>query len=161
MSRSKKLTIVLMVLAVALGVLTALLVAPDKVEQEAPELPPKPEKVTLTIKAVGDNLMHSPVYNSCRDEDGFNFDGLYENIIPYIKDADIAAINQETIFVEETQAFSGYPSFGTPEQVAEQVKERCEIFGKDGGFVFNSIHNLQACTPIKNIVAMLDAFRKF
>ena len=36
-----------------------------------------------------------------------------------------------------------------------------EIFGKDGGFVFNSIHNLQACTPIKNIVAMLDAFRKF
>ncbi len=111
-----------MVLAVALGVLTALLVAPDKVEQEAPELPPKPEKVTLTIKAVGDNLMHSPVYNSCRDEDGFNFDGLYENIIPYIKDADIAAINQETIFVEETQAFSGYPSFGTPEQVGESIE---------------------------------------
>lgn len=51
--------------------------------------------------------------------------------------------------------------FGTPEQVAEQVKERCEIFGKDGGFVFNSIHNLQAGTPIKNIVAMLDAFRGF
>lgn len=51
--------------------------------------------------------------------------------------------------------------FGTPEQVREQVKERCEIFGRDGGFVFNSIHNVQAKTPIENIVAMLDALKGF
>ena len=47
--------------------------------------------------------------------------------------------------------------FGTPDEVRAQVKERCEIFGKDGGFVFNAIHNVQAGTPIENIVAMLDA----
>jgi uroporphyrinogen-III decarboxylase len=47
--------------------------------------------------------------------------------------------------------------FGTPEQVREQVKQRCEIFGKNGGYVFNSIHNIQANTPTENIVAMLDA----
>lgn len=51
--------------------------------------------------------------------------------------------------------------FGTPEQVREQVKERCEIFGKDGGYVFNSIHNIQANTPTENIVAMLDALKGF
>lgn len=51
--------------------------------------------------------------------------------------------------------------FGTPEEVREQVMERCEIFGKDGGFVFNAIHNVQAGTPIENIVAMLDALREF
>lgn len=99
-----------------------LIPTPDEADKEV-IAPPVPEKVTLTIKAVGDNLMHSPIYNSCRTEDGFDFDGLYENIIPYIKDADIAAINQETIFVDSAQAFSGYPSFGTPSQVGESVKK--------------------------------------
>ena len=47
--------------------------------------------------------------------------------------------------------------FGTPQQVRDQVRERCEIFGKDGGFVFNSIHNIQANTPIENVVAMIEA----
>jgi hypothetical protein len=47
--------------------------------------------------------------------------------------------------------------FGTPEQVREQVSHRCEIFAKGGGFVFNTIHNVQAGTPVTNIVAMLEA----
>ncbi len=51
--------------------------------------------------------------------------------------------------------------FGTPKEVHEQVKERCEIFGRDGGFVFNSIHNVQAGTPTENIVAMLNALKEF
>ena len=110
-----------MVLAVVLGVLVALLVAPDEAKKEQPQLPPKPEKVTLTIKAVGDNLIHSPVYNSCRGEDGFNFDGLYENIIPYIKDADIAAINQETIFIEDRNKISAYPIFGSPPEIGDSL----------------------------------------
>ncbi len=51
--------------------------------------------------------------------------------------------------------------FGTPEQVREEVLRRCEILSKSGGLVFNSIHNLQARTPVGNIVAMLEAFREF
>ena len=51
--------------------------------------------------------------------------------------------------------------FGSPEQVREQVLERCEIFAPNGGFVFNSIHNVQAMTPIENIVAMLDAVKEY
>lgn len=51
--------------------------------------------------------------------------------------------------------------FGTPEEVRCEVIERCEIFSRDGGFVFNSIHNAQAGTPIENFVAMLDALREF
>ena len=50
--------------------------------------------------------------------------------------------------------------FGTPEEVREQVLRRCEIFGAGGGFVFNAIHNLQARTPLRNLVAMLDALRE-
>jgi hypothetical protein len=51
--------------------------------------------------------------------------------------------------------------FGTPAQVRAQVLERCSIFAKGGGFVFNSIHNIQARTPIENIVAMIDTVHEF
>ena len=49
--------------------------------------------------------------------------------------------------------------FGTPDEVREQVKERIDIFGQDGGFVFCSIHNIQACTPIENLLALFDVIR--
>ncbi len=51
--------------------------------------------------------------------------------------------------------------FGTPAQVREQVMRRCEIFAPGGGFVFNAIHNVQAATPVENIVAMTDAVHEF
>ena len=51
--------------------------------------------------------------------------------------------------------------FGTPEQVRAEVLERCEIFSKNGGFMFNAIHNVQMNTPVENIVAMLDAVKEF
>jgi len=51
--------------------------------------------------------------------------------------------------------------FGTPAQVRAEVIERCRIFSKGGGFVFNAIHNIQARTPVENIVAMLEAVQEF
>ena len=51
--------------------------------------------------------------------------------------------------------------FGTPEEVRREVEERCRIFSEGGGFVFNTIHNIQAKTPIENIVAMMDALNEF
>jgi len=50
---------------------------------------------------------------------------------------------------------------GTPEEVRSQVLERCRIFSENGGFVFNAIHNIQARTPVENIVAMIDAVHEF
>jgi len=52
-------------------------------------------------------------------------------------------------------------SFGTPAAVEEQVLQMCGIFSKDGGFVFNTVHNIQANTPIENVIAMFNAVRKF
>jgi hypothetical protein len=51
--------------------------------------------------------------------------------------------------------------FGKPEDVRREVLERCEIFSEGGGFVFSSIHNIQANTPVENIVAMFDALKEF
>ena len=51
--------------------------------------------------------------------------------------------------------------FGTSGEVKREVKERVKIFGKDGGFVFSSIDNIQAKTPIDNIVSMIETVKKF
>jgi hypothetical protein len=51
--------------------------------------------------------------------------------------------------------------FGTPEEVRAQVLERCAVFAPGGGFVFNTIHNIQARTPVANLVAMVEALREF
>jgi hypothetical protein len=44
--------------------------------------------------------------------------------------------------------------FGTPDEVRREVLERIKAFGPGGGFVFNSIHNIQALTPVENLLAM-------
>jgi hypothetical protein len=52
-------------------------------------------------------------------------------------------------------------AFGTPAEVREQVLRRLEVLAPGGGFVFNAVHNIQANTPIANIVAMIEAVREF
>jgi hypothetical protein len=54
----------------------------------------------------------------------------------------------------------GVFQFGTPEQVKEQVRQQCDIFNNNGGFVFNTIHNIQANVPFKNVVTMLEALKE-
>lgn len=51
--------------------------------------------------------------------------------------------------------------FGKTEDVRKQVLNLCEVFSKDGGFVFNTVHNIQANVPIENIIAMLEAINEF
>lgn len=51
--------------------------------------------------------------------------------------------------------------YSTSERVREEVLYLCEIFAKDGGFVFNTVHNIQANVPVENIVAMVDAIKEF
>jgi hypothetical protein len=51
-------------------------------------------------------------------------------------------------------------AFGTPEQVKEQVKRQVSILNENGGFVFNTVHNIQANVPFENVVAMLEALKE-
>ena len=51
--------------------------------------------------------------------------------------------------------------YATPEKVREEVLYLCDIFARDGGFVFNTVHNIQANVPVENIVAMINAVKEF
>jgi len=49
----------------------------------------------------------------------------------------------------------------TPAEVREQVRRNMDIFKRGGGYVFNSIHNIQGDVPPENIVALFDAAYEF
>ena len=51
-------------------------------------------------------------------------------------------------------------SFGTENEVKDQVEENLRIFGENGGYVFNTVHNIQANVPPRNIIAMLETIKK-
>ncbi len=50
--------------------------------------------------------------------------------------------------------------FASAEQVASEVRERLRLLAPGGGFVFNTIHNVQQGTPPQNIAAAYDAARQ-
>jgi hypothetical protein len=49
--------------------------------------------------------------------------------------------------------------FGTVEDVRKEVSSRLKIFGKGGGYIFNTIHNVQAGVPIENVLALYETVR--
>jgi uroporphyrinogen decarboxylase len=50
---------------------------------------------------------------------------------------------------------------GRPDDVRKDVLNRCEIFSKDGGFVFAPIHNILSEVPPQNIIAAYNAVKEF
>lgn len=78
------------------------------------------EKVTLIM--VGDILMHTPVTDSGRMEDGsFRYDHLFANTKEVIEQADVALVNQEVILGGAELGLSGYPSFNAPYEVGDAL----------------------------------------
>jgi uroporphyrinogen decarboxylase-like protein len=51
--------------------------------------------------------------------------------------------------------------FTTPQEICQDVHNRMKIFGPGGGFVWNSIHNVQAGIPTENLMAMFEAIRDY
>ncbi len=50
---------------------------------------------------------------------------------------------------------------GTPQEVKEEARRLIDIFNAGGGFVFNTVHNIQANVPIENVVAMIEVIREY
>ncbi len=88
--------------------------------------PPQPEVPvsTVTLMAVGDNLMHNTVMEYGHLSDGtYDFLPLYEAMAEDIQAADIACINQETIYIDDPSEYTNYPAFGGPTAIGEALAE--------------------------------------
>lgn len=51
--------------------------------------------------------------------------------------------------------------FGTPDEVRAEVRRMIDCLGRDGGYVLNSVHNIQGDVPAANIVAMFEEARDY
>jgi uroporphyrinogen decarboxylase len=50
---------------------------------------------------------------------------------------------------------------GTPEEVKEDVRRNIEVLAPGGGFVFNTVHNIQADVPPGNVIAMWEVLQQY
>jgi len=79
---------------------------------------------TISFLAVGDNLIHSQIYEEAElDEGGYDFKPFYAPFAQEIQQADLAFINQESIIGGDDLGFSIYPAFNTPSQMAQNLAD--------------------------------------
>lgn len=82
----------------------------------------KKETKELTLRMVGDNLMHMPlIRNAEMPNGGYNFDSLYAKMASSFQEADISVIVQETVLGGESLGYSGYPLFNSPQEVGDAI----------------------------------------
>ena len=76
----------------------------------------------VTLKMVGDVLLHTPVSDSGLMADGsYNYDHLFANVKNEIGSADIALVNQEVILGGTEMGLSGYPAFNGAYEVGDSL----------------------------------------
>lgn len=101
----------------------------SSVPQPEPAPPPSepeiPEPAVVRLKAVGDNLIHSSIYeqaNARAGGEGYDYDYAYENVKDLFLDADISSINQESIIAPEFPP-STYPMFNATPELGDLMLE--------------------------------------
>ena len=77
---------------------------------------------TADIVAVGDNLYSSQLNQSGASDSGsWNYDKIYENVAPYIQQADLALVGQETVLTSNHDEISGDSLYATPQEVGDAL----------------------------------------
>jgi poly-gamma-glutamate synthesis protein (capsule biosynthesis protein) len=80
----------------------------------------EPGEVTLVM--VGDILLHTPVEEAARNDDGtYNFDAVFSHTAADIRQADLAIVNQEVIIGGKDLGISGYPAFNAPAEIGDAL----------------------------------------
>ena len=50
----------------------------------------------------------------------------------------------------------GVLPYGTPQEVRDDVRRNIDALAPGGGYVFNTVHNIQADVPVENLIAMYE-----
>ena len=101
------------------------------IETVMPELTPFPTQEPtptpapeITLVMVGDILLHTPVAESGKtDEGSYDFSEIFVNMQEEIQAADLALVNQEVIIGGTDLGISGYPSFNAPYELGDALWE--------------------------------------
>ncbi len=89
--------------------------------------PREPYKVSsATILSTGDIMVHDPQLNGAKvpGKEEWDFGAFFKEVGAYFKAADFSVANLETTFAgNENRKYAGYPSFNTPDSLADAIKE--------------------------------------
>src|SRR5699024_6564119 len=66
---------------------------------------------SVTIRSIGDILIHDWVYDNAATADGYDFTPMFEPIKKYLENADITTANLEMIAAGDTYPLSTFPAF--------------------------------------------------
>lgn len=110
--------------------LTEPLTEPAPTETEPPPTTePAPVIYTATVGAMGDLLMHKPLFDSQYSAEvyqsgEYNFDSIFKYIQEDVSALDYAVVNLETTLAGKGNGYpySGYPSFNCPDDLVDSVK---------------------------------------
>jgi len=126
---------------------------------------PRHQRLNKVIKEYGIKIM----YHSCGsvikliehfiDEMGID---VLNPLQPRAKDMDMAWIKNS--FGNRIAFHGGIDlqhtlPLGSQQDVYDEVRERCEILGKDGGYICTSAHYIQGDVPVENIITMYSTPR--
>lgn len=83
------------------------------------------EDITIDIGAIGDIMCHSPNYKAAYDASSktYNFSPFFTQIAEYTSTPDITIGNLETTFAGESRGYSGYPTFNSPSELGQAIKD--------------------------------------
>ncbi len=106
------------IISVVLCILMVFSLASCKNKEVATVSAPAAVETTVTLTAVGDNLIHAPIYQQAELPDGgYDFTPSYANVADYIKLNDINILNQETPIGGIELGISSYPCFNSPQEL--------------------------------------------
>ena len=145
-----------------LGTQDSCMFDPETIYKEI--LKPRHRRMVETVKGLTNN----------RAKVCFHCCGSAYHFIPHLLDIGIDALNPVQVtaknmeperlkeaFGDRLTFWGGINTqetlpFGTPEEVVAETKRIIGILGKGGGYILNSVHNIQAEVPPENIVAMFE-----
>jgi len=126
----------------------------------------KPHHVRLSkvLKEYGVTLMYHSCGSIVRFIDGFIDMGVevLNPLQPRAKGMDLAWIKAtygDQLSFHGAMDIQRTLPYGTPEEVAAEVRDRVQILGAGGGYILAPAHLIQADTAVENILTMFDAAR--
>ena len=85
----------------------------------------EPKDITINMAVIGDIMCHTTNFDDAynKSDKTYDFSHVFKNIKNYISDADVAIGNLETTFSGKSRGYTGYPTFNTPEQLGQNLKD--------------------------------------
>ncbi len=109
----------------------------------------------INIAVVGDIMCHNTQFQDAynKSTDSYDFTYVFEDVKEYLSEPDLTIGNLETTLAGKSVGYSGYPTFNTPEILAQNLKD----LGID---VLSTVNNHCMDKGIKGLQSTIDELDK-